>query len=162
MARELSPSENARVLAAIRALLDRYKGNQSALAQRLGVKPSTINQCVSGKNGVSLATTKAVAKELRVHWAHLLTGTTTTASSDDALAETIHFAQKWLGIEQRAIDRVTALCYRGAPMTAKQLLEQLMAEQSRLHYEDTARTANTRTDTAVRDELDPPLPGDDT
>lgn len=60
----LAPGQARRVRAAIRTLLrDVYKGNQTKLADALGLTPPTISQILSEKNNPSFDTASRVARE---------------------------------------------------------------------------------------------------
>lgn len=106
---DLAPDENERVQVAVRNLLREYNDNQSELARQLGVKPSTINQGMSGKNGASLQLAKAVAKKLGVWWPELLTGKQAQTGyvpahleDDEKIRRTYEFAVEVLGDTARA------------------------------------------------------------
>jgi len=60
--KSLSPAENARVVAAIRELLEHT--SQSDLAPRLGIKQPTLSSLIGGRHGAGYGLARAVA-ELR-------------------------------------------------------------------------------------------------
>lgn len=87
--RSLSREENARVVAAVRALLDSKKWNQTTLAPEIGMKQPTLSALMRGKHQAGYGTARLVAKISGQHVDVLLGGQAPVGDESSPLYENL-------------------------------------------------------------------------